>query len=123
MSGAQSLKVLYMVTQAPYSNAAGQEALDAALIGASFDLDVSVLFIHDGVFQLKQGQDSSTSGLKEFTKTYKAFDDFAIEKIYTHDLSLNARGLIEPELMCAVTIISSQGVRELIADQTKVFTF
>jgi tRNA 2-thiouridine synthesizing protein C len=116
-------KVLYVITRAPYSNASGQEALDAILIGASFDLDVSVLFIHDGVFQLKQGQQSSDNGLKQFTKTYKALADFSVENIYLHDLSIVARGLDQSDLICAVTPLDSNAVGELIADQAKVFTF
>ena len=116
-------KVLYILSRAPYSNASGQEALDAALIGASFDLDVSILFIHDGVFQLKQGQNSQAGGLKEFTKTYKALEDFGIDKIYLHDLSLDARGLDKSELMCKVITLDSQGVKKLIKKQITVLTF
>jgi len=116
-------KVLYVISRAPYSNANGQEALDAILIGASFDLDVSVLFISDGVFQLKQGQQSGDNGLKQFTKTYKALQDFGVEKVYLHDLSMVARGLHESELICAVTTLDSLAISTLIADQAKVFTF
>lgn len=115
--------VLYIITRAPYSNAYGQEALDAILIGASFDLDVSVLFIHDGVFQLKNSHNPNFSGLKTFTKAYKALKDFGVEKVYVHDLSLNARGVTDDELICTATTLDSQGVRKLIADQAKVFTF
>lgn len=123
ISGDSAKSVLYVISSGPYSNARGQEALDAILIGASFDLDVSVLFIHDGVFQLKRGQNARLSRLKQFTKTYKAFEDFGVEKVYIHDLSLNSRGLTDAELICAVTMLDQQGVRKLIADQAKVFTF
>jgi tRNA 2-thiouridine synthesizing protein C len=116
-------KVLYVISRAPYSNASGQEALDAILIGTSFELDVSVLFISDGVFQLKQGQQPGDNGLKQFTKTYKALADFGVEKLYLHDLSMVARGLSESELTCATTTLDSLAVSALIADQAKVFTF
>jgi tRNA 2-thiouridine synthesizing protein C len=118
-----AVKVLYVISRAPYSNANGQEALDAILIGASFDLDVSLLFIHDGVFQLKKGQQSCDNGLKQFTKTYKALEDFGVEKIYLHDLSLVARGLSDSEMICAAATLDSLAVGELIAEQAKVFTF
>ncbi|MFT4634619.1 MAG: tRNA 2-thiouridine synthesizing protein C [Arenicella sp.] len=116
-------KILYVITHGPYSNADGQEALDAILIGASFDLDVSVLFIDDGVFQLKQGQQSFEKGLKPFTNTYKALEDFGVDNIYLHDLSADARGLCDNELICPVSKIDSNSVGQLIADQAKVFTF
>jgi len=123
LDASQKPSVLYVITRAAYSNSIGQEALDAVLIGASFDLDVSVLFIHDGVFQIKQGQKSRSSDLKEFTKGYKALEDFGVEQIYIDDLSMNARGLEESELMCSVTVLDNQAVRKLIATNAKVFTF
>jgi tRNA 2-thiouridine synthesizing protein C len=118
-----AVKVLYVISRAPYSNAHGQEALDAILIGASFDLDVSVVFIADGVFQLKHGQHSGDSELKQFTKTYKALEDFGVENIYLHDLSMVARGLNESDLICVATTLDTLSISELIADQAKVFTF
>jgi tRNA 2-thiouridine synthesizing protein C len=116
-------KYLYVVSQAPYSNASGQEALDAAFIGASFDLDVALLFVHDGVFQLLSGQNSRNSYLKEYTKAYKALEDFGIDNVYVHDLSLHARGINEAELMSAITLVDTDALRGLFSDQTKVFTF
>jgi len=116
-------KLLYVVTQPPYSNAVGQEALDAALIGASFEQRVSLLFVQDGVFQLKAGQDVGGTDIKEFTKTYKALGDFGIEQVYVHDLSMAARGLSESELMIDVNVIDKDAVTKLIADQFRVFTF
>ena len=56
-------KILYVFTQAPYSTSAGIEALDALLIGAAFEQEVSVLFIHNGVFQLKDQQVASDLSL------------------------------------------------------------
>jgi len=44
-------KALYIVQGAPYSTSAGIEALEMAMISASFEQSTSMLFIHDGVFQ------------------------------------------------------------------------
>ena len=116
-------KILYVITRGAYSNSSGQEALDAMFVGASFELEVSVLFIHDGVFQLKSGQNGRSHGIKEFTKAYKALADFGIDNIYIDKLSMNARGLIESELMCDAVQLSSQAVSELIKSNRRVFTF
>ena len=121
-------KYLYVITKAPYSNAAGIEALDAILIGASFELDVSVLFLHDGVFQLKANQDtgvndSSLPKLKQFTKTFKALEDFGVNELYVQDQSLTARGLSESDLIAQAKLVDSQSIKELIAEQDQVFTF
>lgn len=116
-------KVLYIISVGPYSTAAGLEALDAILIGASFDLDVSILFVHDGVFQLKSGQDSNKSELKEYTKTFRALSDFGIDEIFVHDLSMIARGLEIDDLIVSVKVLNSLGVQNLLASRSKVFTF
>jgi len=121
-------KILFVITQAPYSNSAGQEALDALLIGAAFEQEVSVLFIHNGVFQLKNNQDtkqtnSTVKDIKQFTKTFKALNDFGVEHVYVDDLSLASRGLDADQLMLDVQTISSEQVKELIAEQFRVFTF
>ena len=116
-------KILYVFSHAPYSSSQGQEALDAVLIGAAFEQTVSVLFIHDGVFQLKGKQNVESSELKEFTKAYRALNDFGVERIYVHDLGLVARGLTAEQLMMSADIVNSDEVRKLIAEQDKVFTF
>lgn len=115
--------LLYIVTSAPYSNAVGQEALDAVLIGASFDQSVSVLFMHDGVFQLNAKQRTDGSALKQFTKAYSALEDFGVEAVLCHDLSLIARGLTQENLMRPVELASSEQVKMSIAAADKVFTF
>ena len=118
-----SKKLLYIFSRAPYSTAGGQEALDAALIGAAFEQEVSVLFLHDGVFMLKEGQNADDSALKQFTKAFAALEDFGIEQIFTHDMSLAARGLDEGALMIGSKVLDADGIRQLIRQQDRVFTF
>ena len=116
-------KVLYVISRAPYSNSSGVEALDAIMIGASFELDVSVLFLNDGVFQLKKGQNAAGSGLKQFTKTYRALNDFGVDSLYVQDQSLESRGLTKGDLMVSVSVIDSQAIAKLLAEQVRVLTF
>lgn len=116
-------KLLYVFARGPYSSLSGLEALDAALIGASFDQQVSVLFMYDGVFQLKNKQSVAGSEFKQHTKMFKALRDFEIEQIYVHDLSLVARGLTLEDLMIESQAMTSEAIANLIKAQDKVFTF
>lgn len=116
-------KALYIFTTAPYSNAVGQEGLDAVLTGAAFDLDISVLFLHNGVFQIKKGQDNSASELKQVTKTFAALNDFGVDKLYAYDISLAAAGLSEQQLFVDVEVVKHGFIRGLIKQSTRVFTF
>lgn len=124
MSYEQAVKLLYVITHGPYSNSQGQEALDAILIGASFEQEVSVLFVNDGVFQIKSSQDNnSNSAIKLFTKTYKALDDYGVDNIYTHDLSLLARGMTQNDLIIESQLLNSVELSAMLSDQARVFTF
>lgn len=116
-------KLLYIFSRAPYSTADGQEGLDALLIGAAFEQSVSVLFLHDGVFQLRAEQGSDHGELKIFTKAFRALRDFGIDDCYVHDLSLTARGVEESELMCEVSPLASTQISQLIRQSDRVFTF
>ena len=115
-------KLLYVFTEAPYSNSAGLEALDAVLIGAAFEQDVSVLFIHNGVFQLNQNQ-SPNEGVKQFTKTYKALEDFGVDNIYVDRQSMASRGLDLAQLICPAVPLEPEQVTALVSEQYRVFTF
>ncbi|RBP52673.1 sulfurtransferase complex subunit TusC [Arenicella xantha] len=116
-------RFLYVVTQAPYSNVSGQEALDAALIGASFDIEVAILFIHDGVHQIRRNQAAASVGMKPVTKAFAALADFDISRVYAHSTSLTARGLSKQNLMIEVQLADDQYVRALIEQHDKVITF
>lgn len=116
-------KILYVFTHGPYSNSHGQEALDAVFIGAAFEQIVSVLFLHDGIFQLKKNQQVGDGGLKAYTKAFRALEDFGIENCYVHDLGLLARGLDLDELEPVVLPLNSIAIKSLISAQDRVFTF
>lgn len=116
-------KILYVFRHAPYSTAAGLEGLDAVLVGAAFECDISLLFLDDGVFQLKRQQDLAATPMKQYTKTFLALEDFDVNSIYVHEQSMVARGLTPKQLMLTTESLASEQVSVLIAGQDKVFTF
>lgn len=123
MNVAVSQKLLYVITQAPYSSANGHEALEAILIACAFEQEVNVLFIHDGVFQLKSEQSTEQSLLKQTTKTFRALSDFGVEAAYVFDSSLFSRALTVDELMIEPTVVDNQAVTQMMAESFRVFTF
>jgi len=112
-------KALYIVQGAPYSTSAGIEALEMAMISASFEQSTSMLFIHDGVFQLRTGQQGA---LKDSGKMFKASADFDIAPLYVDQLSLQARGISVEDLLVPVELLTSQQVAVLLAHQDQVIT-
>jgi tRNA 2-thiouridine synthesizing protein C len=94
-----SKKFLYINRKAPYGTIYALESLEVVLIGAAFEQDVSLLFIDDGVFQIAKGQDTSTSGFKNFSPTYSALGDYDVKKMYVDKQSLQERGLTIDDLI------------------------
>ena len=82
---------MYVNRRAPYGTIYALESLEAILVAAAFDQDVSVVFLDDGVCQLKKNQDTTGIGMKNFSRTYGALDDYEVEKIYVEKESLELR--------------------------------
>ncbi|MEM7260240.1 MAG: sulfurtransferase complex subunit TusC, partial [Pseudomonadota bacterium] len=99
------------------------ESLETVLIGAAFDQDVSMLFIDDGVYQLKKEQNPDNIEFKNFSKAYRALEMYDVEKLFVEAESLQERGLSEDDLLVDVEIISRASVPELIDQQDVVLSF
>lgn len=115
-------RFMYVNRKAPYGTIYALECLEIVLIAAAFDQDVSVVFLDDGVFQLKSNQDTTAIGMKNFSKTYRALDDYDVEKIYVEKESLDARGLTADDLVIPVEVVAADDLREIMAQQDVVIS-
>ena len=114
-------KFMYVNRRAPYGTIYALECLEVVLITSAFE-DVSLAFLDDGVFQLKKNQDTTGIGMKNFSNTYRALDDYEVEKIYVEKESLEARGLTADDLIIPVQVLSSSELREKLAQQDVVIS-
>jgi tRNA 2-thiouridine synthesizing protein C len=115
-------KFMYVNRRAPYGTIFALECLEVVLISAAFEQDVSLVFMDDGVFQLKKNQDTTGIGMKNFSNTYRALDDYEIEKIYVEKESLDARGLSSDDLIIPVEVLSSEALRAIMSQQEVVIS-
>jgi tRNA 2-thiouridine synthesizing protein C len=115
-------RFMYVNRRAPYGTIYALECLEVVLISAAFDQDVSVAFLDDGVYQLKKNQDTTAIGMKNFSKTYGALDDYDVEKIYVEKESLEARGLTGDDLVIPVEVVAADDLREIMAQQDIVIS-
>ena len=116
-------KFLYINRRAPHGTIYAHEALEVVLIGASFEQDISLAFIDDGVFQLKKDQDTSDIHTKNFSKIFKALEMYDVEKLFVEKESLDKRGLTEDDLSVDVKVINSSEMKKLITDNEVIFNF
>lgn len=116
-------RFLFVNRKAPYGSIYALESLEVVLIAATFDQDVSLAFVDDGVYQLVKGQDTAAIGIKNHSKTYRALDGYDVEKLYVERESLQARGLTEDDLVVDVELLSSAQMAALMAEQDVVLSF
>jgi tRNA 2-thiouridine synthesizing protein C len=116
-------KFLFVNHKAPYGTIYALESLEVVLIAATFDQDVSLVFVDDGVYELVKGQDTVGTGIKNHSKTYRALDGYDVEKLYVERESLAARGLSEDDLIVDVEVLGSSELANLMAEQDVVLSF
>ncbi len=110
-------RFMYINRRAPYGTIFALECLEMVLISAAFEQRVSLAFLDDGIYQLKKNQDTTAIGIKNFSNTYRALNDYDVENIYVEKESLDARGLCAEDLIIPVKVVSTQVLRDLMAEQ------
>jgi len=94
--------------KAPYSSTAGKDALDIALIFGSFEQTVSLFFQGEGVWQLIRKQDGSIISVKDYLKTFAAFEFYDIKNVYVCQSSLKERNLSESFHIDNIKVLNQQ---------------
>jgi tRNA 2-thiouridine synthesizing protein C len=116
-------KFMFVNRKAPYGTIHALESLEVVLIAATFDQDVSLLFLDDGVYQLVRGQQTKGIAMKNFSPTYRALEGYDVEKLYVERASLLARGLTEDDLLVPVEVLDAAQMAALMAEQDVVLSF
>jgi tRNA 2-thiouridine synthesizing protein C len=116
-------RFLFVNRKAPYGTIYALEALEVVLISAAFDQDVSLAFLDDGVYQVLAGNDPSGIGMKNFSPTYRALDDYDITKLYVERESLTERGLPEDGFVVPVNVVSRAEMAAIMSQQDVVLSF
>ncbi|MBX2835743.1 MAG: sulfurtransferase complex subunit TusC [Gammaproteobacteria bacterium] len=122
-SGGVVKKFLYVNRRAPHGSIYALESLETVLIGAAFDQDVSMLFIDDGVYQLKKDQQPDGIEFKNFSKAYRALEMYDVEKLYVEKESLAERGLTEGDLLVDIELVERSAVKDLVDSQDVILSF
>ena len=113
-------KFMFVNRKAPYGTVYALESLEVVLISAAFEQDVSLVFVDDGVYQLKKGQQTKGIETKNFSPTYRALEGYDVEKLYVERESLEARGLAEDDLIVDVTVLGAAELGALMDEQDVV---
>lgn len=108
-------RFLFLQRRSPAEGQRAFEALDAALTAAAFDQSVRLLFLDDGVWQLKRGQQASDGrnpmALLGGLDVYDVVTPPMVEAE-----SLQERGLREEDLMIPVALVWRRQVPEILEE-------
>jgi len=107
-------KFLFIMRSAPHNGIQLQEKLDVILTAAAFDQKVALLFLDDGVFQLKKGQQPEKQGLKDTAAIFNALEIYDVNDLYTEVESLQERGLKPGDLSLPVQEFYRKDINELM---------
>lgn len=116
-------KFMYLNRKSPYGTIYALESLEVVLIGAAFEQDISMVFVDDGVYQLKKQQDTGDTEMKNFSPTYRALEMYDVEKLYAEKESMDARGLTADDLVVPVEVMTSAQLADLMEDQDVILSF
>lgn len=105
---------LFVMRHFPHYSSHVQETLDQLLTTAAFDQKVSILFIDDGVSQLKAQQNPPSMPLKNTAAIFQVLDVYDIKNLYVEAESLCAKGLNEADLILPVKLIRRAAVNDLM---------
>ena len=130
---AASNKIMITVRKAPHGSIYVQEAIEVMFIVASYGMDLSVVFLDDGVLALKDGQDTSELGIKGFMASLGALTDFEVTQVYVDEQSLIDRNLSEADLVyigededteepVKAKVLSSEAIGKMMAEQDSIMS-
>jgi tRNA 2-thiouridine synthesizing protein C len=105
---------MFVMRRLPYGSIHAQEMLDIIMVSAAFDQDVSLYFLDDGVFQLKNNQNPEVSQLKNTAPIFQALELYDVKRLYVEAESLAERGMSVSDLMLDVMVLPRKEISELL---------
>jgi len=115
--------VAMLMRKAPYGSVYTAEGFRSMLGVGVFEMDISVVFVDDGVYALVEGQDPSKLDMKPLGAGFPTLPDFEVKKFYVHEPSLRERGLKAEDLVMEVEILDDQEIAGVLASAGIVLPF
>ncbi|HDQ73326.1 MAG TPA: sulfurtransferase complex subunit TusC [Chloroflexi bacterium] len=118
-----SEKVAVLMRKAPYGSVYAAEGFRSMMGIGVFEMDITVIFVDDGVYTLIKGQEPGALDMKPLGEGFPMLPDFGVDKFYVHEQSLSERGLTRDDLLIDVEIVDSAGVARLLEESGAILPF
>ena len=116
-------EVAILMRKAPYGSVYTAEGFRSMMGIGVFEMDISVLFVDDGVYALVKGQDPTALDMKPIGDGFPMLADFGVTKFYVHDGSLAERGLSREDLVMDVEIVDNERAARILDSNGLVLPF
>ena len=116
-------KVAVLMRKAPYGSVYTAEGFRTIMGIAVFEMDISVVFVDDGVYALVKGQNPEKLDMKPLGDGFPMLTEFDVNKFYVHDQSLAERGLKATDLVIDVEIVDSAQIAQVLESAGHVLPF
>ena len=115
--------VAVLMRKAPYGSVYTAEGFRSMMGIGVFEMDISVLFVDDGVYALVKGQDPTALDMKPLGDGFPMLSEFGVDKFYVHGPSLAERGLTPDDLVMDVSVVDDAGAAQVLASSGVVLPF
>ncbi|GAA0783173.1 MULTISPECIES: sulfurtransferase complex subunit TusC [Pseudomonadati] len=116
-------KISIVFRHSPYGTTKTREGIDFALLSASFEQQVSLIFCDEAVLHLLPNQQAELAGSKDYVSVFKAFELYEIETILACKQSLDTLGIKQQELAIDVQIAEAEAISESLVHADEVLVF
>jgi tRNA 2-thiouridine synthesizing protein C len=116
-------KVAVVLRKAPYGSVYTAEGFRTLMGVAVFEMDISVVFVDDGVYALLKGQDPDKLEMKPLGEAFPMLTEFDVHEFYVHDESLRERGLTPDDLLMDVKVVDGAQIAQILETAGKVLPF
>ena len=106
--------VAVLMRKAPYGSVYTAEGFRSMMGIGVFEMDISVVFVDDGVYALVKDQNPAGLDMKPLGEGFPMLPDFGVTRFYVHDQSLDERGLTTDDLVIDVEIVDDAGVARVL---------
>lgn len=114
--------IALVITQPPFANTSGQDAVDMAMVLGTFEIPTALFFASGGVRQLASVNTTGTS-LKDFTKSFAALPFYDIDDIYASQLDLQRHNINLQELPDFVQVLTPADLSLTLSEYQRVIRF
>ncbi len=115
-------KILFVMRKSPFQTSQARETFDILLMASSFEHEISLLFLHEGVLQLLRPQEVvALLNSKNFTSAYQALGLYDIKNVYISTQDLVDCGLASADLSILAAPLNDVEISALMQQQDIIF--